>query len=141
MTQKPQYSQESFQHWKEIQVRYRDLDTLQHVNNAIFNTYFEESRIHFLHSYKRLGTELGLTRSFVLVHFQIDYIAQVKYPSTVLIGARLEKTGNTSVQTLQAAYDSESKELKATCTSVLVWYDIENQRPARLPELNVNTNG
>lgn len=136
MKKLPEYNPDLFPHWKEIQVRYRDLDTLHHVNNAIFNTYFEEARIHFLHSFERLGTELGLKKSFVLVHFEIDYIAQVRYPSDLVIGSRLEKKENTSVHTFQAAYDKQGKELKAISKSVLVWYDVEKKRPARLPELN-----
>ena len=138
MTHHPEYKIDLFPHWKEIQVRYRDLDTLKHVNNAIFSTYFEEARIHYLHSFERLGSQLGMTKSFVLVHFEIDYIAQVHYPSTIIIGSKLEKTGNTSVHTFQAAYDKQQNQLKAVSKSVLVWYDIEKQRPARLPELKLN---
>lgn len=137
MKQHPEYHPDAFPKWKEIQVRYRDLDTLRHVNNAIFSTYFEEARIHFLHSFDRLAADFGHSKSFVLVHIEIDYIGQVHYPSKLIIGSRLDKTGNTSVHTFQAAFDEKTKELKAVCRSVLVWYDVAKQRPARLPELDI----
>ncbi|HKJ34598.1 MAG TPA: thioesterase family protein [Balneolales bacterium] len=124
-----------FTHWKEVDIRYRDLDPLNHVNNAIFNTYFEESRIHFLHSFPELGENLGTDYSFVLVKITIEYKAQVMYPSTLMIGSKILKLGNTSIQTFQSCFDAESKELKATANSILVWYDIHKQRPAKLPEL------
>ena len=45
---RPKYDSEFFYHWTEIPVRFRDLDPLNHVNNALFNTYLEEARIQFL---------------------------------------------------------------------------------------------
>ncbi len=32
----------------EITVRFRDLDAMGHVNNAVYLTYFEEARVEYL---------------------------------------------------------------------------------------------
>ncbi|MBL7226216.1 MAG: hypothetical protein ISS59_08770, partial [Desulfobacteraceae bacterium] len=34
----------------DINVRFRDIDSMGHVNNAVFFTYFEEGRKAFLHT-------------------------------------------------------------------------------------------
>jgi acyl-CoA thioester hydrolase len=31
-----------------IEVRFRDLDAMGHVNNAVYFTYFEHARLHYL---------------------------------------------------------------------------------------------
>lgn len=132
----PDYKSTYFPHWFEITPRFRDLDTLYHVNNAVFGTYFEEARIRFIHTIPELDTDLGISRALVVVHLSIDYLVPITYPSATIVGSRIDKTGNTSIHTFQACYDLDSKQLKATAESVLVWYDTVRQKPARLPVLN-----
>ncbi|HKJ44290.1 MAG TPA: thioesterase family protein [Balneolales bacterium] len=136
MSEQLTFNEKLFNHWKKVEVRFRDLDTLNHVNNAIFSTYFEEARIHFLHSFPELGSTLGTENSFVLVRICIDYKSQVQYPSTLIIGSKVKNVGNTSITTQQACYDNETKEVRSVAESVLVWYNIERQRPVRLPDIN-----
>jgi acyl-CoA thioester hydrolase len=37
----------SFKFSTHIEVRFRDLDALGHVNNAVYLTYFEIARLHY----------------------------------------------------------------------------------------------
>ncbi len=129
------FDPKAFSHWTSIPVRFRDLDPLNHVNNAIFNTYFEESRIQYFRSIPSLLEDLRKDRSFVLVHIDIDYTQTVSYPSTLTIGARIVSTGNTSIHLQQGCFDKATHKLKAVCESVLVWYDVSGQKPARLPDI------
>lgn len=125
-----------YDHMYEIIPRFRDLDTLRHVNNAVYGTYFEEARIRFLHTIPELNTDLGKTRALVMVHLSIDYRSPITYPSELLIGSRLEQTGNTSIHTVQACFNKKDYEIKAVAKSVLVWYDTIRQKPAKLPDFN-----
>lgn len=126
-----------FSHWHDVDIRFRDLDPLNHVNNAIFSTYFEESRIHFLHNIPELGEKFGEDYSTVLVKICIEFKSQVRYPATLTIGSKIIEIGNSSIKTIQTCYDAESRELKATAKSVLVWFDILKQKPAKLPEFKL----
>ncbi|HLZ63691.1 MAG TPA: thioesterase family protein [Ktedonosporobacter sp.] len=38
---------ESYRCWYPLQIRFRDLDPLAHVNNTVYFTYFEEARSHY----------------------------------------------------------------------------------------------
>src|SRR5207247_10515374 len=45
---------ENFPCWYPVQIRFRDLDPLAHVNNTVYFTYFEEARSYYfnqLHSW------------------------------------------------------------------------------------------
>ncbi|MDR9415027.1 MAG: thioesterase family protein [Gracilimonas sp.] len=136
---RPDYDPDHFYHWTEIPIRFRDLDPLNHVNNALFNTYLEEARIKFLGEVGQMQSEFTDGKTFVLVKCTIEYVKQIKFPATVLIGTGVKETGNTSITALQGIYNKESKELVCMGETKGVWFDIKKQRPTRLPEIeNLN---
>ncbi|MEO1021818.1 MAG: thioesterase family protein [Bacteroidota bacterium] len=132
---RPTYSDDLFKRWHPISVRFRDLDPLNHVNNAAFNTYFEEARIHFLADVADMANGFREGKSFVLVKATIEYLKQVTYPSELLVGMGISKLGNTSVEAVQALFHAENKELKAVAYTTGVWFDVQRQRPTRLPTI------
>ncbi len=132
---KPPYHKDQFSHWTEIKVRFRDLDPLNHVNNAVFNTYFEEARIDFIRAIPEFNSSMQQGYSFVLVHLEIDYVQPVLLEEVLLAGSSVEEYGNSSINGIQAIYDKKNHTLKAVARTTGVWYNLEKQRPARLPEL------
>ena len=132
---KPEYNPESFFHWTELRIRFRDLDALNHVNNAVFNTYFEEARVEFIEDIPEFKSSVQSGFSFVLVHLELDYIKPILFKDTILIGSAVEEFGNSSIQGFQAIYSKNNKELKAVAKTTGVWFDLKKNRPARLPEL------
>ena len=132
---KPDYDPDFFYHWHKLTVRFSDVDALQHVNNAVFNTYYEESRLQFLGEYFEMNKEYHEGRSFVMVRSEIEYIGQVKFPDTLLIGTGIKKVGNSSLDAFQAIYHLESKKLLSVAETTGVWFEVNKQRPVRLPEI------
>lgn len=132
---KAPYKKETFYHWTEIAVRFSDLDPLNHVNNAVFNSYLEEARIQFLNDIGQLESEFSSGKSFVLVKCTLEYLKQITYPSTILVGTGVGKVGNSSIEALQAIYDKKSQELLCIGSTIGVWFDLKTQRPTRLPEI------
>jgi len=137
---KPEYNPESFFHWTELRVRFRDLDALNHVNNAVFNTYFEEARVQFIEDIPEFKSSVQSGFSFVLVHLELDYVKPILFKDTILIGSAVEEFGNSSIEGFQAIYSKKSKELKAVAKTTGVWFDLKKNRPARLPELKNREN-
>jgi acyl-CoA thioester hydrolase len=137
---KPEYNPESFFHWTELRVRFRDLDALNHVNNAVFNTYFEEARVQFIEDIPEFKSSVQSGFSFVLVHLELDYVKPILFKDTILIGSAVEEFGNSSIEGFQAIYSKNNKELKAVAKTTGVWFDLKKNRPARLPELKNREN-
>ena len=133
--EKPPYQEKRFPHWFTQNVRFRDLDTLNHVNNAIFNTYYEEARISFIQIVPELARQMQEGYSFVLAGISINYIKPVTFPSKLLIGSGVKKLGNSSITSFQAIYKEDNKELVSVAEASGVWFDLEKQRPSRLPEV------
>src|SRR5207253_11431783 len=44
---------DNFTCWYPVQIRFRDLDPLAHVNNTVYFTYFEEARSYYFDKLKR----------------------------------------------------------------------------------------
>lgn len=136
MTEKIKYNPDSFAHWSELPVRFRDLDALNHVNNAVYNTYFEEARINFINEVPELKTSMGEGKSFILVHLELDYIKPIVLDETILVGTSVKEYGNTSIKGFQAIYSKGDSELKAIAKSTGVWFDLEANKPAKLPDIS-----
>lgn len=132
----PDFDETLFPYWNKIPIRFRDLDPLNHVNNAIFSTYYEEARINFIQQVPGFAGQLQKGYSFVLANIEIDFVRPAEYPGDLLIGSGIKELGNTGIRSFQAVYDDESKELISVAEAFGVWYSLERKRPARIPEID-----
>ena len=106
-------------------VRFRDLDSMGHVNNAVFLTYLEEARIAFL--FGRGAT----TESIIVARVEIDYRSPVRLGETVEIGVRCSRLGTKS---FDLEYELRVDEnVVAEARSVQVFYDYERREASELP--------
>lgn len=128
------YKRHDFFHETTINIRFRDLDPLRHVNNAVFNTYFEEARIQFIQVVPELRDSMKQGYSFVLAHLDLKYIQPVEYGESMIIGSSLKSIGNSSVTGIQGLF-TEGDTLKAVAKITGVWYDVKSKKPARLPDI------
>lgn len=132
---RPNYQQDAFPHWTTISIRFRDLDPLNHVNNAIFNTYYEEARINFIRQVPPLANQIKNGYSFVLANIEISFVRPVEYPAEILIGSGIKSLGNSIITSFQAIYTADDKKLASVAEAHGVWFDLSKQRPTRIPEV------
>jgi len=99
-------------------VRFRDLDGMGHVNNAVFSTYLEQARLAWF------GTSDTLPLSdVILARTEIDFRSPVAVGETVEIGVRASRLGTKS---FELEYELQAGgRLVAEAKSVLVGYDYE----------------
>ena len=74
-------------------VRFRDLDGMGHVNNAVFSTYLEQARLAWFGQ----DEEMPL-RDVILARTEIDFRAQVGEGEIVDIGVRPVRVGAKSFE-------------------------------------------
>jgi acyl-CoA thioester hydrolase len=99
-------------------VRFRDLDGLGHVNNAVYLTYMESARIAFLAS---LGAGSDPQRSMILARTEVDFRSPVAMGESVEVGVRASRLGTKS---FDLDYEVRANgRLAAEGRSVLVGYD------------------
>lgn len=132
---RPEYNENTFPHWTTISIRFRDLDPLNHVNNAIFSTYYEEARIAFIRQVPTFADQVENGFSFVLTNLQIDFVNPVEYPADILIGSGIKSLGTSSITSFQAIFTTDDKKLVSVAEARGVWFDLSMQRPSRVPDL------
>ena len=77
-------------------VRFRDLDGMGHVNNAVFFTYMEQARSEFLLESGLVGN-LGQL-AIILARTEIDFRAPVDYGESVDVEVRAGRLGTKSFE-------------------------------------------
>jgi acyl-CoA thioester hydrolase len=111
-------------------VRFRDVDAMGHVNNAVFATYVEQARIEYL---RHLGLLDGpLYMGMILARLELDFLAPGQPQGEVEIGVRATRSGNKSF-VLEYELQQEGSAV-ARATTVLVAYDYERSQSVSLPE-------
>ena len=110
-------------------VRFRDLDPMGHVNNAVFLTYLEQARVAF---FSEMGAATGLEEmNMIVARVEIDFRAPVRLGQEVEISVRASRFGTKS---FDLDYELRAGDrLVAEAKTVLVAYDYARARPVELP--------
>lgn len=116
-----------FEH--EVSVRYSDLDTYGHVNNAVYGTYCQEARIAYSREVMGVGSVDDLDA--VVASLSIDLRASVTEPTSVDVRVWTDELGESSL-TLQYELEQDGR-LVAEAATTVVSIDPQTGEPQSLP--------
>ena len=115
-----------------INTRWRDLDAFRHVNNATFLSYIEDARILLLNKWK---VDFG-KKSLIVASVKIDYLKQIKHPSSLILGQRISRLGNKSFDIQSAIFLKDDNEPSCFSTVTSVAYDFKLNKTVKVyPEI------
>jgi acyl-CoA thioester hydrolase len=119
---------EDFPHRIADNVRYADLDPNQHVNNAVYASYFETGRVTLVKDRSRGLMPEGL--SWMMVRLDMSFRAQLHWPNEIEMGLAVVKFGRTSVTFDQVVFSGGKCVASAQSVSVLI--DAQSHKPMPL---------
>jgi len=118
-----------------IKIRYNDLDTYGHVNNAIYITYLEEGRTAWFQD--KVGKEWEWNKQgTIIARHEINYKIPILFNDTVRIVLWVSELGTKSFE-VSYKIIKFTGERWITCTngkSVLVCFDYQKQTTIPIPE-------
>jgi acyl-CoA thioester hydrolase len=124
-----------------LRVRFSDCDPLGHVNNAVYSTYLEQTRIVLWRAQagfelRRAAAGAGGRRGegFILARTEIDFRSEAHDGDLLEVRLGLEGFGRTSAKYVYEIVDVPSGRLVAEARSVQVWYDYDAGKPAPLTD-------
>jgi len=125
-------TEELFRFSTTAEVRWRDLDAMNHVNNAVYLTYLEQARVHYLRDLG-LVTDVPAEIGFILAEVRCQFKSPLTLAERVTIHIRVSDLGRSS---FAFAYriEGEDGRLAAEAHTTQVRYDYENRRPVALSE-------
>ena len=105
---------------KRIEIRWSDLDSSRHVNNAVYLSYLEEVRTAWLGQALR---NPDAVHDFVLARVEIDFKRELTLADNAVVArCTLARVGNSSIRTAEEIV-TERGELAARAEAVIVARD------------------
>jgi acyl-CoA thioester hydrolase len=111
-------------------VRFADLDPNNHVNNAVYASYFETGRVSLVKDPSHGLIPEGL--SWVLVRLDIHFRSELHWPGKIELGLGVAKLGRTSTHFDQVVFSDGICVASARAVTVLV--NAQSRKPTPLTE-------
>lgn len=116
-----------------IQIRFRDTDALGHVNNAVYHSWIEYCRTHWLDTFLGCGIySQGNPIPIILARSEIDFLKEVHLKDELIIETWISHVGQKSFH--QSYEIKRASEIVAKSKAVLVWFDFAARTSVELPE-------
>jgi acyl-CoA thioester hydrolase len=132
-----------------LQVRFRDCDPMGHVNNAVYFTYLEQTRLaHWQTSWgfaprpaqSRLRSSESWTSTeppdllgVIIAHAECDYRRAARFGEMLEVRMRVATIGRTSFTYDYEIVDAQGQ-IVATARTVQVMYDYAEEKPVPIPD-------
>jgi acyl-CoA thioester hydrolase len=128
------FKREDFKIKLVIPVRFRDTDMMSHVNNAVYMTYFEQSRFHYL---KELGFDFIKNQkdfSFILAEIRCRFLDPALYGEIIYVHIRISNIKRSQFEFEYLITCEKDSRTIAMAHSIQVVFDWEKHKLGRIPE-------
>ena len=121
-------------HVEPISVRWGDMDSMGHVNNAKYFTYCESARMSYFAAIRMYDHREGEKHGPALAAAHLNFRAQVRYPSELDVLTRVSEIGRSSFRMEYEIIYRDSRERVADGHGIIVWVDYGAGRSIPMPE-------
>jgi acyl-CoA thioester hydrolase len=123
---------EDFRFTTQIEVRFRDCDSMGHVNNAVYLTYLEQAR--FAYWRQVLQGRGAPPPKMILARAECDFVTAAGFGDLLDVRMRVSAIGRTSFTAEYEILQARDRRLVAKATSVQVMYDYDAGRPVPIAD-------
>lgn len=117
-----------------VSIRFTDIDTMRHVNNAAYFTFLEEARLHYWRDV--VGASVDDSLLFIIAHSECDYKRPILLTEQTKVLIRVSRMGNKSFDFRYAVVVEEGDQevLAAEAMTVQVMFDYSVSESVRIPD-------
>ena len=124
-----------FKRTTQVQLRFNDVDALGHVNNSVYFQFFDLAKTEYFKGLK-VQADIDWRRPTVIIaNVNCSFLKTTLFNEPVEVLTQCMRLGNKSLTLLQHMVNRDTRELNATCATVMVNLDPETNLPAPLPEV------
>ncbi|HEV7517598.1 MAG TPA: thioesterase family protein [Thermoanaerobaculia bacterium] len=120
-------------HIEPVSVRWGDMDSMGHVNNAQYFTYCESARMSYFRAVGMDDHRDGGRFGPALAAAHLNFRQQVRYPAELAVATRVSEIGRSSFRMEYEIVPRDGGERVADGFGVIVWVDYASGRPTPLP--------
>jgi acyl-CoA thioester hydrolase len=115
-----------------IQVRARDIDIFNHVNNSVYLTYMEEARWKWFFA---CGFQEKFKDGLAIVEARLEFKKPITFPNEVIVETYAHTLGRTSFTVHHKLSITEDPEKICTLADIkIVFFDLKTQKPIPIPD-------
>jgi len=118
-----------------IQVRWMDLDTQWHVNNARYLNYIETARLAYLMHLGLFDGHSFHDLDLIVADVHISFIAPIALGQNIRLGVKVTRIGHKSMDFDSQVEDADNGQILATSTTIMVAYDYHTKSTIPVPAL------
>ncbi len=123
-----------FYHSLPIQIRFNDIDLAQHVNNSVYQEYFDLGRLNYFE--KVMGKAMRFSGlSLVIASCKVDFFKPLFLHDAVYVETRVEVLGTKSLEMVQRIMHRGEPEPRALAVTIMVCFNYATQVSENLPDL------
>lgn len=116
-----------------ISVRWRDMDSMGHVNNAKYISYLEEARVRWMLGVQ--GVSMTDPIAPVVAATNVNYKRPLVWPNDIVVELLVERLGSSSITIAHRIVDQKDDALLYSDGNVVVvWIDTQTGKSAALPD-------
>jgi len=122
-----------FYHSLPIQIRFNDIDLAQHVNNSVYQEYFDLGRLNYFE--KAMGKAMadsGL--SMVIASCKVDFFKPLFLTDSTFVETRVDALGTKSLEMVQRIMHKGESEPRAVAVTVMVCFNYASQVSENIPD-------
>lgn len=123
----------NFLHSTPVQIRFNDIDIMAHVNNSVYQNFFDLARTYY---FQQVFDEKidWKKQALVLAKITIEYLKPTFLEEKIEVQSKIHTIGNKSLQMIQQVVNYETKEVKAINNAVLVSFGVQQNMAIPLAE-------
>lgn len=115
----------------DVQMRFRDIDGMGHVNNAVYLSYMELARTQF---YLKYANKKSLEEiDFILARVEIDFDSPAEWGDAIQVAVWPSQIGTSSFTLSYEITEKRTGRRLARSKSVLVSYDYAKRKAKPIP--------
>jgi len=122
-----------FHHETPVQIRFNDIDIMAHVNNSVYQNYFDLARTQYFEKVFKHKINWH-EKALVLAKITIEYKTPIFIDESIVVTSKVFKIGNKSLTMVQQIMNKHTKEVKAKNEAVLVAYAFKKNKTIPLPD-------
>lgn len=115
-------------------VMWGDLDSLSHVNNAVYVKWIENARMHYFEHVGLNALHREERRGAILARLSLDFLVPILFPDELLVSACTTRLGRSSFTVKHGVWSTTRGELAARGEAVVVTFDYHTRKAIPVPE-------
>jgi len=123
----------NFYHSLPVQIRFNDADPVQHVNNTVYQEYFDLGKVSYFREI--MGNRMDFKGiSMVVASYKVDFFQPVFLEDTIEVKTKISVLGTKSLEMVQHLYKVGESSPRAVSVTIMVCFDYNTQLSEIIPE-------